>query len=413
MGAGRELLSTLYRSEYAKITAVLCRRFGIRQYEVAEDIVSDAFLKAAEFWDANGTPDNPAAWLYTLAANKIKDYFKRQNIFETKVKPVVQSETAADELSVEFTDETIADSRLAMLFSVCDPVNPPDAQIALALQVLGGFTIEEIADAFLVKRETVKKRLLRARAKLRDRSFTVEPLAEHEIVDRLPTVLRTLYLMFNEGYASQSPNASIRKEFCLEALSLALVLTENPATNTRDANALVALMCYQASRLDARLSAEGDPVLYKDQDRSRWNVELIDKGNYYLVEACVGRDLSKYQIEAAIAYRHTTVDEGTEKWERILALYNKLLVIEYSPVAALNRAFAYAEVYGYEKGIAETEKLALTDNRYYHALLGRLNADRDPGAAAVHYRRALSLTKSPSERRTLIKALDTAERSVG
>jgi RNA polymerase sigma-70 factor (ECF subfamily) len=168
-------------------------------------------------------------------------------------------------------------------------------------------------------------------------------------------------------------------------------------------------MCYQASRLDARLNDTGDPVLYEDQDRSRWNTELIARGNYYLVEACTANELSKYHLEAAIAYWHTT-DYSACRWERILALYNELLVIEYSPIAALNRAFAYAEVHGDEKGIAETEKLALTDNRYYHALLGRLCTKIDPCAAVTHYRRAIALTKSPSERRTLAKALDAVER---
>jgi RNA polymerase sigma-70 factor (ECF subfamily) len=405
MSSGAELLSRLYRSEHTKITTVLCHRFGIRQYEVAEDIVSDTFLKAAETWTENGEPENPAAWLYAVAANKAKDFFKRRHVFDTKVRPAVESATRGEETPFEITDEIIADSRLAMILAVCDPVNPPDAQIALALQILCGFSIEEIADAFLTNRETVKKRLLRSRAILRDRNFSIDPLSENEIIERLPTALRTLYLLFSEGYASQSPSSFIRKELCLEALSLALELTRNATTNTRDANALVALMCYQASRLEARLSEAGEAVLYDDQDRSRWNTELIDKGNYYLVEACVGSDISKYQLEASIAYWHTTDDE--HKWERILALYNELLVMEYSPVAALNRAFAYAKVYGYEKGIAETEKMALTDNRYWHALLAHLYAGIDPPAAATHYRQAIDLTKSPVERRTFSKALST------
>lgn len=385
------------------MTAVLCHRFGIRQYEIAEDIVSDTFLVAAESWSARGAPDNPAAWLYAVAANKTKDFFKRRHVFDTKVKPAVESATAAEEAPVEFTDEIIADSRLAMILAVCDPVNPPEAQIALALQILCGFSIEEIADAFLTNREAVKKRILRSRANLRDRNFSIEPLSENEIIDRLPTALRTLYLLFNEGYASQSPSSFIRKELCLEALSLALELTRKTTTNTRDANALVALMCYQASRLEARLSDAGEAVLYDDQDRSRWNIELIDKGNRYLVEACVGDDVSKYQLEASIAYWHTTDDE--HKWERILALYNELLVMEYSPVAALNRAFAYAKVYGNTVGISETKTLELNDNRYYHALLGYLYTEIDPAAAAAHYRQAIDLTKSPAERRTLSKAL--------
>ncbi|HVI44974.1 MAG TPA: DUF6596 domain-containing protein [Chitinophaga sp.] len=395
-----ELLPHLFRLEYARMTAVLCRQFGLKHIETAEDIVSETFLKATETWPVNGIPDNPAAWLYTVASNKTKDYLKRLTIFESKVRGVVEKEETQPAEMFEFNNRVIADSQLAMIFAVCNPANSPEAQICLALQILCSFSIEEIADAFLSKKETIKKRLLRARANLREDNFQIRVLEESAIQFRLDTVLRTLYLLFNEGYFSKSGNHLIRKDLCSEAMRLALLLTEHPLTNTTEANALLALMCYQGSRLDAREDQEGQTILFEQQDKSRWSQELITRGNYYLVNACTGQAASKYHLEAGIAYWHTTpTDEG--KWQHILQLYNELILVEYSPATALNRTFAYARVYGYEQGIKEAEQLQLEALSDYHALMGYLYATVDTGKAILHYDKAVSLTKSVSEKKTL------------
>ncbi len=398
------LLPHLFRLEYTKMTAVLCRHFGLQHMEIAEDIASETFLKAMETWSSNGTPENPAAWLYTVAKNKTKDYLRRQQLFENKIKGAITTPEAQEAAEVGFTSQIIQDSQLAMIFAVCNPGNPTEAQICLALQILCGFSVAEIADAFLAKTETIKKRLLRAREKLRQDQFQIKALQEKAITERLPTVLRTIYLLFNEGYFSASGSQLIRKDLCSEALRLALILTENPLTNNTETNALLALMCYQSSRLEARENEAGETILFEAQDRALWSQELIDKGNQYLVNACTGEDVSKYHLEAGIAYWHTT--SAAKKWEHILQLYNQLILLEYSPMTALNRTFAYARVYGNEEGIAEAEKLQLTAHGSFHALLAYLWTTIDAAKAIAYYQQAIHLTKSATEKETLQRELD-------
>lgn len=387
------------------MTAVLCRHFGLKHIEIAEDLASDTFLKASENWAVNGVPDNPTAWLYTVAKNKANDYFKRLAVFETKIKSALKPTEPEAEPDVDFSHQCISDSQLAMIFAVCNSINATESQICLALQILCGFSVEEIANAFLTKKETIKKRLLRARANLRSDNFQINTISETVIQSRLGTVLKTLYLLFNEGYFSKTNNQAVRKELCSEAVRLTLVLTENELTNTPQTNALLALMCFQSSRLDARTNDKGEAVLFDEQDQRLWDNALIARGNYYLVNACDGNEVSKYHLEAGIAYWHTT-PTNQNKWQHILQLYNQLILIEYSPITALNRAFAYAKVYGNEKAIHEAEKLNLAHNSYYHALLGYLYAATDTGQAISHYEQAIKLTKSKTEKQTLAREVD-------
>lgn len=397
------LIPQLFRLEYAKMTAVLCRHFGLENIAVAEDLVSETFLKATEVWALNGLPENPTAWLYTVAKNKTRDYLKRNAVFEAQVKKEVKPEER--EPDWDFNEESITDSQLAMIFAVCNPGNSTEAQICLALQILCGFSIEEIADAFLSKKETIKKRLFRAKNVLRQDNFQIRALQETVIISRLDAVLKTLYLLFNEGYFSKSGNQLIRRELCSEAIRLTLILTENPWTNVPKTNALLALMCFQSSRLDARTDDSGETILYEQQDKSLWSQELIDKGNYYLVNACSGTEISKYHLEAGIAYWHSTPTDQ-HKWPHILQLYNQLILIEYSPVTALNRTFAFARVYGNEKGIQEAEKLKLRDSSGYYALLAYLYTDTEVDKAIDLYQKAIDLTKSLPEKKTLRSAME-------
>src|SRR5690606_36294486 len=396
----KELLPHLFRQEYAKMTAVLCRHFGLKHIEIAEDIASDTFLRASEHWAVNGVPDNPTAWLYAVAGNKIKDYFKRKSVFENKIKNAVLPNGIEIEKFFEFNNQIIADSQLSMIFSVCNPANSTESQICLALQILCGFSVEEIANAFLTNRETVKKRLHRAKTNLRNDNFQISDLTETEIKIRLNTILKTLYLLFNEGYFSKTNNQLIRKGLCSEAVRLTLVLTENQLTNTPQVNALLALMCFQSSRLDARTGVNGEAILFDKQDKSLWDKSLIDRGNYYLINACNGEEISKYHLEAGIAYWHTTPTDNN-KWEHILQLYNRLVIIEYAPVTALNRAFAFSKVYGNEMAIKEVEKLNLSESNYYHELLGCLYSNIDVNTSIQHYTKAIDLTKSKIEQETL------------
>ena len=400
----QENLPHLFRQEYAKMTAVLCRHFGLKHIEIAEDIASDTFLKASENWAINGIPKNPTAWLYTVAKNKTKDYFKHISIFETKIKNDLKRDKTKQEISFEFSEQIILDSQLAMIFAVCDPVNNAESQIALALQILCGFSLEEIANAFISKTETVKKRLQRARYNLRNNNFEIKTLTALEIKSRLDTVLQTLYLLFNEGYFSKTSLQVIRKELCSEAIRLTLILTENPLTNTPQTNALLALMCFQSSRIEARTNKKGETVLFDKQDKKRWDKSLVEKGNYYLINATNENEVSKYHLEAGIAYWHTTENEN--KWKNILQLYNQLVLVAYSPITALNRTFALSKVYGWKKAIPEAEKLNLTGNNQYHELLGYLFAHSNNTKAMEHYKKAIKLTKSETEKSTLLKKIE-------
>ncbi|UZJ63905.1 hypothetical protein OKW96_16025 [Sphingobacterium sp. KU25419] len=252
----------------------------------------------------------------------------------------------------------------------------------------------------MTKKETIKKRLHRARVQLRNDNFKIQPLSELEIQSRLDTVLKMLYLLFNEGYFSITGNQTVRKELCSEAVRLMLVLTENSLTNVPRVNALLALMCFQSSRLDARTGINGEAILFDNQDIKLWDQSLIDRGNYYLVNACCGTDVSKYHIEAGIAYWHTA-PTNDNKWKHILQLYNQLLVIEYSPVTALNRVFAFSKIHGFEKAIKEVEKLDLSESNYFYELLGYLYSSTNPEIAIQHYTTAIKLTKSPTEQKTI------------
>ncbi len=367
------LIPHLFRIEYQKITAVLCRLFGIEHIEIAEDIASDAFLQAAETWGLRGMPENPTAWLYTVAKNKARNYFRHDAVFKEKIaKRLQQSFRDSGEIEIDLSPAHIRDSQLQMMFAVCHPSIPAQAQIGLALRILCGFGLDEIANAFLVNKETINKRLTRAREKLRSAMIRIELPGEESIHSRLETVLTTLYLLFNEGYYSQGEDLTLRKDLCLEAMRLAYLLVENQLTSTPQVNALLSLMCFHASRFEARKNENGEIVLYDDQDEKLWDQELIAKGGYFLRQASHGSEVSKYHLEAGIAYWHTIKADTKDKWENILQLFNKLLQIEYSPIAALNRTYALSKANGKAVAIIEAEKLNLVNNHFYFTLLGEL-----------------------------------------
>ena len=399
-----ELLPHLFRTEYRKIVAVLCKLFGIEYIEIAEDIVSDTFLLAAELWGLKGLPENPTAWLYTVSKNKTKDHLKRDTIFAQKItQEIKHSVPVAEELEIDLSTKNINDSQLAMMFAICHPCISTQSQIALSLNLLCGFGAEEIADAFLTNKEIIYKRLNRAKEKLRVEKVKIQQPTLSEINDRLATVLTTLYLLFNEGYYSTSQNTTLRKDLCIEAMRLTLLLVENDTTNRPAVNALLSIMCFHSSRFEARTDEKGEIVLYDDQDTSLWNTELIEKGVHYLNRASHGTELSKYHLEAAIAYWHTQKKDSPEKWENILQLYNKLLQAEYSPMAALNRTYALAKANGKEEALIEAYKLNLFDNHLYHSLLGNLYTNLDNVKALHYFNIALSLAKSNTDKNMIMK----------
>lgn len=398
----QELIPHLFRTEFRKITSVLCKAFGIENIQIAEDIASETFLAALETWTYRSIPPNPSAWLYSVARNKALNYLQRNRLFAEKiVLQVKQSSPGKEEIDIDLSDQNITDSQLQMLFAICHPAIPAEAQIALALRILCGFGIEEIATAFLTGKETINKRLFRAKEKLRTENVSIVFPGDAEIGKRLKTVLTTLYLLFNEGYYSESQDAVLREDLCLEAMRLTYLLVENNKTNLPEVNALLALMCFHSSRFEARKGRNGEPVLYDDQDETRWNHALIAKGAYFLHQASQGNKLSKYHLEANIAYWGTQKTDTKEKWENILQLYNLLLQIEYSPVAALNRTYALSKANGKPEAIAAAEKLNLSGNHYYYTLLGELYTGIDNEKAKDHYQHAVAIAITNADKQMI------------
>src|SRR5258707_7017249 len=286
------IIPHLFRMEYRKIVAVLSKRFGFEQIEIAEDIASDTFLTATQTWGINGLPENPAAWLYNVAKNKAKNHLQRVTVLENKIAPQLKHRAFSSlDPDIDLSPKNINDSQLQMMFAICHPSISPEAQIGLSLRILCGFGIEEIADAFLTNKETINKRLFRAKEKLRAEKIDIEFPNASEIDERLENVLTTIYLLFNEGYYSVSHNKTVNKELCFEAMRLGTMLVENKYTNKPQVNALLSLMCFHASRFDARINKDGELVLYDEQDTSLWNADLISKGGYFLHSATTGNKI--------------------------------------------------------------------------------------------------------------------------
>lgn len=405
MKSEHESLKHLFQREFSKMVAVISSLFGLQHIEAAEDIVSETFLLAAETWGLKGVPNNPTAWLYAVAKQKTLYQFRRNKILEEKIIPQLKTTAEKEEEPevLNFSKQQIKDSQLQMLFAVCNPAIASEAQIGLALRILCGFGIEEIADAFLSNKEAINKRLFRAKEKLRTEKIKMEFPSEKELPVRLDNVLHIIYLLFSEGYYSKTQNTVLRKEFCVEAVRLALMLTEYEKTNTPKTNALLALMCFHASRLEARQDRDDSLILYEDQDETLWDTGLIKQGMYYLDKATSGNEISSYHLEANIAYWHCIKEDSGEKWQNILELYNQLLVINYSPGAALNRIYALYKANGRKAALAEAEKSDLDTNHFYFLLLGELHKTVDDVKAKDFLQKAHDLAKTEGEKQIINK----------
>jgi RNA polymerase sigma factor (sigma-70 family) len=410
----QEIIPHLFRSEYSKIVAVLSKRFGFDQVEIAEDIASDTFLAATQTWGLNGAPKNPAAWLYQVAKNKAKNHLQRNNLFENKIAAEIKNAIAQPpENEIDLSPKNISDSQLQMMFAICHPAISPEAQVGLSLRILCGFGIDEIVEAFMTSKETINKRLYRAKEKLRKEKIKIEFPDAAAINERLENVLTTIYLLFSEGYYSVSQNQTLRKELCFEAMRLCHMLVENKTTNKPAVNALLSLMCFHASRFDARINNDGELILYEEQDTSLWNADLISKGGYFLNQSTSGDEFSKYHLEAGIAYWNTQKADTKEKWENILQFYNRLLQIAYSPIAALNRTYALAKANGKQEAIIAAEKLKLVNNQFYYVLLGELYSGIDDHIAKENFFKALLIAKTPADKKAIQQKLKKFETDLG
>ena len=418
-GSIGQLAEHLFRHEAGKLVSVLTGIFGLDRLQLAEDVVQEALVKALQTWPYYGVPKNPAAWLTQTAKNLALDVIRREKLFSDKQPQIITFiENWANECDPEDSpafDSEIKDRRLQLMFACCHPLVPADAQAALALKTLCGFSPAEIASAFLSSEAAIAKRLVRARQKIRELNLPFEIPSGEESSARLDGVLQTLYLLFNEGYKASSGAALIREDLCQEAIRLALLLAEHPAGNQPRTHALLALMLLNAARLPSRVDDEGNLLRLQEQDRSCWHPSLIARGMFHIAHSAAGDELSEYHLQAGIAACHCAArDFASTDWAQILELYDRLLEFDDSPVVALNRAVALAEVRGPQAGIeavAEIKNLQSLESYYLlHAVLGEFETRLNHGsAAAAHFRKSLQLAEIKSEQVFLAKRLQACE----
>jgi RNA polymerase sigma factor (sigma-70 family) len=414
-----EIAEHLFRHEAGKLVATLTRIFGLDRLRLAEDVVQEALIRALQTWPFHGVPDNPSAWITQTAKNLALDVIRREAVFRTKEAEISAGleRMAADDASsaVDASENDIKDDRLRMMFVCCHPAIGEEFQVALALKTLCGFSSGEIARAFLTNEATIAKRLTRAKQRIRDARLEFEIPASDELAARLDVVLHTLYLLFNEGYKASSGDSLVRAELCHEAIRLALLLAGHPAGDQPRTHALLALMLLNAARLPGRADADGTLLRLDEQDRTRWDVALIGRGMVHLARSAAGQELSDLHLQAGIAACHAAAPtyDATD-WPRILSLYDRLVAMDASPVVALNRAVAVANVHGPRAGIDAVNEIRnrpeLDSYHLLFAVLGELEARLGRfDVAAGYFERAVTLTAVKSEQAFLERRLRECE----
>lgn len=405
----------LFRRESGKMVATLTRIFGLEHLGLAEDVVQEALARALRTWPYHGLPDNPAAWIMRASRNLALDVVRRGKVFRTKEAEIVRL-MERDSLSPEapiFSDSEIADDRLRMMFVCCHPAIPADAQVALALKTLCGFSVAEISRAFLTTDAAMAKKLTRAKANIREAQIPFEIPAGQELTVRFNGVLQSVYLLFNEGYKASSGDKLVRAELCEEAIRLTTLLVQHPAGDRPKTHALLALMLLSAARIATRQDDDGNLLRLEEQDRTQWDQEMIARGMFHLASSAAGEEMSEYHLEAGIAACHSTAkDYQSTDWRRILALYDRLLRFDRSPVVALNRAIVVANIHGAKAGLEAVAAIRTRDklDAYYllYAVLGELELRLNNRAtAAEQFTRALRLADTKSERTFLSKRLES------
>ena len=415
-----ELSDHLFRREAGRMVAALTRVFGVHNLALAEDVVQDAFCRAMEVWRMRGVPENPSAWLMATAKNRALDVLRRQRTartFAPELGRLLESEwTLAPVVEELFAANAIKDDLLRMMLSCCHPRLSEEAQVALILNILCGFSVDEIAGAFVSSHAAIEKRITRAKKIFSGSKSLFDVTAPAEFSKRLPAVQRALYFLFNEGYHGASPETAVRTELCHEAMRLGVILLDHPLGGTPSSYALSALMCFDAARLPGRVDASGNLISLFDQDRSLWDQNLVLKGLKLMELSASGPELTEYHVEAAIASIYSTAARAEEtNWQTIVSLYDTLMTIRPSPIVALNRAIAVAQRDGPERGLEEIaaikDRNRLSAYPFYAAALGELElrSGRED-AAREHFRTAQGLARNPMERRFLDRRMEACDR---
>ncbi|MEE9432462.1 MAG: sigma-70 family RNA polymerase sigma factor [Melioribacteraceae bacterium] len=407
----QELIEHFFRNEYGKIVSVITRYIGTENVETAEDIVQETLLKAVDSWQQNGLPEKPNAWLYTTAKNLTLNILKRKQHhikYKSETRNLQSSYVEFENLQI--SEEMILDEQLKMMFVCCHSSISENSQIALILKILCGFSIAEIANAFFSTNETINKRLVRGRKQLRENKVSFE--IPQNINENLTIILRTIYLLFNEGYSPSNKNEIIRYDLCLEAIRLTeIIISSKYIKEKADSYALIALMYLNISRFESRTNKDNSLIEMDKQDRNKWNKELIAKGIHNLNLGISENKVSSYHILAAISANHCTAQTFEQtNWKEILSLYDKLLLLQNSPIIELNRCVALSKIKGNE--VAINELLNLNSNsdigNYYlfqSTIAEFYKLENKIDLAIKHFNKAISLSANKRDKDFLEKKL--------
>jgi RNA polymerase sigma factor (sigma-70 family) len=407
------IVEHLFRHEGTKMVAILTRIFGIEHLNLAEDVVQEALARALQTWPFYGVPKNPSAWIMRASRNLALDVVRRRKIFQNKQSEIIRlmDRNGATPDEAIFSEDEISDDRLRLIFVCCHPAIPAEAQVALALKTLCGFSVGEIGHAFLTTESAIAKRLTRAKQKIHQARIPFEIPAGGELEQRLDNVLQSLYLLFNEGYKASSGENLVREELCEEAIRLAELLVAHPAGHQPKTHALLALMLLNTARNPTRMDSQGNLLRLQEQDRTRWNKSMIARGMFHFAQSAAGNELSEYHLQAGIAACHCAAkDYESTDWQKILSLYDRLIEFDQSPVAALNRAVAIANIRGPKAGLHAVRAVRDINklSSYYllYAVLGEFEMRLgNLQAAAEQFRRSFELAETKSERAFLLKRL--------
>jgi RNA polymerase sigma factor (sigma-70 family) len=410
------LVDHLFRHEAGRMVAILTRLFGIHNLELAEDVLQDTLHQALTDWSLGNLPDNPSGWLMTVAKRKAINAIRRERLrrsFAIDMDVLLKSEwTAVYTMDQVFLEDEIKDSQLRMIFTCCHPALPMEGQLALTLKTLCGFSIPEIASALLTTESTINKRLYRAKEKIRNELIQFTVPTGRSLITRLDAVLLVIYLLFNEGYNSSGDNPVIRQDLCLEAMRLAMLLTEKPATNAYPpVFALLALLCLHSARFEARMDTNNSLVVLEEQDRGLWNKDLINQGLQFLSQSAGGDAVTAYHLEAAIAAEHCLAPSfGETNWTRIYDYYVTLERLKPSSVIKLNLAIVTGKKDGPGAAIGLLHELethrALEGYYLLYAALGEFYQQTGKGVEAnAYFRKAQTMTKSVAIRAALEKKM--------